>query len=242
LRVSLGSFVAGRSRQDVALVTCAEVERWLAGSGWSARTRRGYLGDVRALFNWAVRRGLLVRSPAAGIETPGPGLQSPPAIHSPAQVHQVLRLAMGGGSDLARLVAVGYFSGLRSAELLRLREVDFLRDRGFVEVTAANAKTRRRRLVRIGPALAAWLELPGAFPVPDATRRLRALRAAARRAGVPWPRNVLRHSWCSYHLARGANAAATALEAGHSETMLFAHYRELATPEVAAAFWAIRPD
>jgi hypothetical protein len=31
------------------------------------------------------------------------------------------------------------------------------------------------------------------------------------------------------------------MEAGHSEAMLFAHYRELVTPETAAAFWAIAP-
>lgn len=37
-------------------------------------------------------------------------------------------------------------------------------------------------------------------------------------------------------------AATTAMEAGHSETMLFAHYRALVTPEAAAEFWAIRPS
>lgn len=42
-------------------------------------------------------------------------------------------------------------------------------------------------------------------------------------------------------LAHFGNAAKTALEAGHSEAMLFRVYREVVTPEAAAAFWAIRP-
>jgi len=41
--------------------------------------------------------------------------------------------------------------------------------------------------------------------------------------------------------ARSERSARTALEAGHTEAMLFAHYRELVTPEQAAEFWAIRP-
>jgi hypothetical protein len=45
-----------------------------------------------------------------------------------------------------------------------------------------------------------------------------------------------------YNLAQFQNAGKTALEAGHSEQMLFNHYRELVTSEEAAAFWAITPQ
>ena len=85
--------------------------------------------------------------------------------------------------------------------------------------------------------LAAWLALPGKLPVSNPER----VRAVARASGVRWPRNVTRHSFCSYHLARYSNAARTALEAGHSEAMLSAHYRELVTPEAASGYWAIVP-
>ena len=50
-----------------------------------------------------------------------------------------------------------------------------------------------------------------------------------------------RHSWCSYHLAQGQNAARTALEAGHDESVLFSHYRALVTPSAAREYWAIVP-
>jgi len=79
------------------------------------------------------------------------------------------------------------------------------------------------------------------MPIIDGIRRVMAWRAATARAGLDWPHNVMRHSFVSYHLAAFGNAGKTALEAGHSEQMLFAHYRELVTPEAAREFWAIRP-
>lgn len=45
----------------------------------------------------------------------------------------------------------------------------------------------------------------------------------------------------SYHLAAFESAAKTALEAGHSEQMLFNHYRAVVTQETALEFWSIRP-
>jgi integrase len=153
-----------------------------------------------------------------------------------------MRLALDRGPDLARLAALGYFAGIRTAELMRLGEEDINVGRGLVFVPAAKAKTRSRRLIVIQPNLAAWLRLEGRLPVSDGMRRLRAWRGACRRAGVPWPHNVARHSFVSYHLAAFGNAAKTALEAGHSEAMLFAHYRELVTPDAAEAFWGISPD
>ena len=92
-------------------------------------------------------------------------------------------------------------------------------------------------LIVIPPVLSAWLALGGV------TRPIRpdTVRAAIKRSGVEWPSNVTRHSFVSYHLAKFENAGKTALEAGHSEQMLFAHYRELVTGERAEQFWNLFP-
>ena len=56
---------------------------------------------------------------------------------------------------------------------------------------------------------------------------------AHKAAGIdPWPKNALRHSFASYHLAAHKNAAETALQLGHMDArVLFAHYRELVSPD-----------
>jgi integrase len=146
--------------------------------------------------------------------------------------------------DMMLYLAIGAFAGLRVAEIERLdwREID-LRGK-LIEVTAAKAKTRQRRHVTIAANLAEWLRL-----VPADRRTGQVIKGQVRvdrfaeRAGVTeWPKNALRHSFVSFHLARHRDAAVTAGQAGHDQNMLFANYRELVKPGPATAYWKIRPS
>lgn len=198
-----------------------DIERWLDSQTWAARTKRGYLSDVRVMFNFAVRRGLANSNPAAEVELPVVE-STPPVIHSPSQVRVVLEFARGYDLNLCRCLAVRYFAGLRSTEADRLREPQIFPE--HIEVTAANSKTRRRRLVTIQPALRAWLELGGSLDFGNRGNRWSWFNLALKsKTGVEWDHNVTRHSFCSYHLAMFRDEADTALEAGHSVQMLFAH-------------------
>lgn len=58
--------------------------------------------------------------------------------------------------------------------------------------------------------------------------------------GFPWPHDVMRHSFCSYALPK-YGATKTAEWAGHSEQILFQHYRERVKPEDVERFWNILP-
>jgi hypothetical protein len=60
--------------------------------------------------------------------------------------------------------------------------------------------------------------------------------------GFKWEANGLRHSYISYRLAILHDTARVALEAGNSPEVIFAHYRELVTPEEAEAWFNVRPD
>ena len=67
---------------------------------------------------------------------------------------------------------------------------------------------------------------------------------AAREAAAikEWPQNALRHSFASYHLAKFNDAAALALELGHTNSnLVFQHYRQLVKPKSAASYWKIAP-
>jgi hypothetical protein len=65
--------------------------------------------------------------------------------------------------------------------------------------------------------------------------------ALARAVGIEWPRNVLRHSFITYRIAKVKSADQVALEAGNSPDIIFKHYRELATEEVADQWFGILP-
>ena len=108
-----------------------------------------------------------------------------------------------------------------------LREIHLKLDQGLIEVPAANAKTRRRRLITIQPNLRAWPDLGGELrPLGVMT-----VRKVIKLSTVEWPSNVTRHSFVSYHLALSNSPGKMALEAGHSEQMLFTHYRALVMPD-----------
>ena len=239
LRVSLNSFARGRMQTDLDAVTLLDLESWLDAQGWAAKTQRGYLCDVRTLFNFAVRRGLARHNPANAVELPA-FVEALPSIHTPAQVCAVLNFAREFDPVVCRALAIRYFAGLRSSEAHRLIEAEIGRD--YVEVTAAKSKTRRRRLVTIQPALRAWLDLGGVLPLTCESNRMRYFNAALLKAeGFNMSHNVTRHSFVSYHLAEFGNAGKTAMQAGHTEQILFSNYRELVTPESAKEFWAIYP-
>src|SRR5947207_13985612 len=147
-------------------------------------------------------------------------------------------------SDLHPYVSIVAFAGLRRAELERLDWSDVHFDSDLIEVTAEKAKTARRRFVRVQPNLREWL-LPvrkrkGAVVCDNFRKQFDAAREAAKIA--EWPDNALRHSFASYHLAHFKDAAALALEMGHTDSgMIFDHYRELVKPKEAERFWTIRP-
>src|SRR4030095_3445191 len=114
-----------------------------------------------------------------------------------------------------------------------------------IEVTAKNSKTAKRRLVKILPNLSAWLQVSAKARGPLAPRNLPALLLESRkRAGIEsWPANALRHSFASNHIAHFNDAAALALELGHTHTgVIFEHYRQVVKPSDAKRYWEIMPS
>ena len=103
-----------------------------------------------------------------------------------------------------------------------------------------------RRLIPISENLADWLRVAPR----DKTERLWprssnryfiAQKLAASKTGTTWKANALRHSFITYRLAQTKDMAEVALEAGNSPTMIFRHYRELATEAEAKEWFGIVP-
>ena len=142
-------------------------------------------------------------------------------------------------------VAIGLFAGIRTAEIERLdwKEIDL--EAKTIEVTAEKSKARKRGIVDMSENLVAWIKpyakKSGAVAPssPDwhfgEVRKLTKIEA--------WPKNAMRHSAASYHLALHKNAALTANLLRHENTRtLFAHYRELVKPKDAELYWKIEPS
>jgi integrase len=229
---------------DISSITTADVQRWLDGLKVGAQTTKNFRTVLNRLFSFAELRGYVFKGgnpveDTESISANGGEIQ----IFTPDEITALLAAAT---PDFLPVIALGAFAGLRAAEAERIEFSNIDLAGGFIHISAANAKTRSRRLVPIQPNLSAWLAPYAKHKgkvwkgTPDDLREARAVTVKA--SGVAWKDNGLRHSFISYRLADIQNAAQVALEAGNSPNVVFKHYREIVKPNAAKAWFAIAPE
>jgi integrase len=243
IRRRLGRFVESFGYRPVRTVAASEIEEWLFGLGDKApQTLVNWRATLRAFFQWLVRTTAIESNPLEAVARPKI-IRETPAIW---KVDDLRKLLENAPPELVPALAVAAFAGLRQSEILKLDWADVRLERGLIEVRADRTKSARRRLVKILPNLEAWLRphVKESGPVFPSGWRVyyETTTKLARRLEIPWPANGLRHSYASFHLAHFKDAPALSLEMGHTgPAMLFAHYREVVSPEAAALYWEIRP-
>ena len=224
----------------------------------SASTQASYRRILHGFFGYAMDMGIRADNPAAKVKAPRSAAHADDTvILMPAQSRDLLAAVQEHAPILMPAVSIGMFAGLRSGEIQRLTWEDVKLDRGLIVVTSGKSKTGNRRMVSVLPCLHALLaphqpqdRKADVWPANGMRLWDRCIKAAgwrghacwapvARKENPPWPQNALRHSFVSYHVAAMQDAARTALEAGHSQEILFKHYRQLATEDEAAEFWTV---
>lgn len=224
--------------------TTDHIKAWLAryrGSSWN-----GYRRTLHAFFAWCKREGMCASNPVKPIPVATVRKDRPVCLPV-AQVKIFLDAVAINDPELMPYFAIGFFTGARSAELDRMEAVCI--EEEFIHIGAGQAKINAQRFLTIQDNLRAWL---AQFPAPERLRVrnhrkryrdvLKAIRAVEETKDFAWPRNAMRHSFASYHLAAFKNSASTAHELGHtSPALLFSTYRTLATEADGLAYFAIIP-
>jgi len=226
---------------EILGITSSDIDAWLRGFKVSAGSRNSMLVCVKVLFSYARSQNCL---PAEQMTAPEQLKKVKVAnddvsVFSPDEMQAILHAAP---MHLIPILAIGAFAGIRMAELNRLDWSAVDLERHIIELRAGQAKTASRRIIPITDNLRAWLEpLPRKGKVVKHTLLHREVTALARALGMEWPRNVLRHSFTTYRIAKIKSADQVALEAGNSPSIIFKHYRELTTEEQADKWFGIVP-
>ena len=241
LKQKLGRFCQDFGKMPVAAITVEEIDKWLSDLNYAPKSRAQYRANIGVLFGHAERRGMIDKNPVPRTEKPKL-VDASPEIFTPDELRSLLETASREVPHVVPMLAIGAFAGLREAEIQRLdwSEVDLAR--GHIEVTAAKAKSARRRIVPIQPNLAAWLQpysgMTGLVVPVGARRKLARVREAAKL--TRWPNNGLRHSFASYRLAAIHNAPQVSAELGHTSPQML--YRYISRACVANGSRAILDD
>jgi len=242
-----GASALGLTRQDLE----AHV-RDLMGGGRSPRSVTRAVAALRGFYRFAVVDGRLPESPARELQAPRTWHVLPTCLPVEA-VDQLLAQpdtsTPAGLRDRAAIELL-YATGMRVSELVALRPGDVNLEAGCLTCTG---KGDKQRLVPMGDEAASWVarylrEGRAALLGRRSSARLfvsargggagltrvgfwKILRGHARRAGLspaPSP-HVLRHSFATHLLERGADLRAIQMMLGHADlstTQIYTHVLE----------------
>jgi integrase len=236
---------------NVDTVTTGDLQLWFDRFDAAPRTIRNIRSAAAALFRFAESRCYIGKGDNPAIATEKIKAKNGDAIEIYTS-EEIARLLDAAPDSIKTAMAIQAFTGIRTAELMRLDWQTVKLERGHIAISASNAKTASRRIVPILPNLAAWLKphaqktgkiFPsGADYYHELTRETAANTKTEKLAAVELKHNGLRHSFISYRVAQTQNVAQVALEAGNSPAMIFGHYRELVTADDAKAWFAVIPE
>lgn len=243
------------AQKPIHEITTAELETWLRQLAVSPTTRNNYRTALVVLFSFGLKRGYVLKNPAALVERAKVKAEKP-AILSVSEARDLIENAE---ADFIPAIALGLFAGLRpESEIWPLdwAQIDF-KDKSIDIARSKNVAGER--FVKMSENLIEWLRphAQKSGPVSASSDayyyRLQITRdkaaSALRKREQPcpnlenWRQDSLRHSYASYHYGLHKNAHETAEQMGHvgSLRIFFRYYRNRVREEAARDFWAIRP-
>jgi integrase/recombinase XerD len=250
----LAEYAAGRGAalQQLARPDLEELVRSLMSEGRSPRSVARAVACYRGFYRFLLVNGRLTINPADDLRPPRAWTALPRYL----AVEEVDRLLAQPDVDTLRglrdraLIELLYATGMRVSELIGLRPADVNLQASYLTCTG---KGDKQRIVPIGDEAAAWVRKY----VRDARPRLlgkrrsprlfvnargggqgltrvgfwKILKAYARQAGLPpsLSPHVLRHSFATHLLERGADLRAIQMMLGHanlSTTQIYTHVLE----------------
>ena len=259
----LAEFAASQRRPLVDLTRShlEEFVRELMASGLSAASTARLVASTRGFFRFLRLIGAVAANPAEDLQAPR-AFASLPRFLSVDEVDALLAApdtSTPRGVRDRTLIEVLYATGLRVSELVGLRVTDVRADQGYVQCLG---KGRKQRIVPLGDTAADWVRRYVAKARPELSRgrqsawlfvnargggRLsrsgfwKLLKTYGREAGLRThlSPHVLRHSFATHLLERGADLRAIQAMLGHADlstTQIYTHVLEARLRQVYDQF------
>jgi integrase/recombinase XerD len=258
----IAEFAAGKGKDVVALDRhdLEAAVRISMTEGRSAASTARFVAGVRGFFRFLRVSGQIAQNPAEEMQAPR-AVSGLPKFLSLEQVDALLAapdIRTPKGLRDRALVEVLYATGLRVSELVGLRQTDVRLDRGYLQCLGKGSKERvvplgeeavswvKRFQAEARPAFAKGRQSPWLFLNPRGQRLSRVgfwkiLKSLGRTADirVALTPHVLRHSFATHLLERGADLRAIQAMLGHADlstTQIYTHVLEARLRQVYDRF------
>jgi integrase len=236
-----GKFAAGFGDWFISRIERQTLQDWMACDGSAAATKRLMQVCLVVLFGFAMKQGWLVENVAAAIPLPKQD-DRPPGILTVAQSEALMASCLKRDRPLCAAFALALFAGVRPSQIERMKAEQVNLDEGTARAEGWQTKSRQHRIVELPANCIAWCRQGMELPPYQWQKRFAKVRNGSGMTAKAWPKDAMRHSFASYHLALHGSADQTATLMGHSSTdMLYRHYRALVSKSDAEKFFAILP-
>jgi integrase/recombinase XerD len=257
-----GEAVEAMTRQDLA-----ELVRASMIDGRSAASTARMVSGVRGFYRYLSISGRIAANPASDLKPPR-DTRALPHFLAPDQVEALLAapdVSTPRGLRDRAMLEVLYATGLRVTELVKLKLTEVRKDEGYLQFTGKGSK---ERIVPLGDTARDWMDRyvrdarpgltggkvagelfisgwrakSGGRPRPLTRAGFwKLLRTYGRTAGIrsPLSPHVLRHSFATHLLERGADLRAIQAMLGHSDlstTQIYTHVLEARLRQVYDRF------
>jgi integrase/recombinase XerD len=240
----------GRTPADFTRGDLESCVREAMTDGLAPSSAARFVAAVRSFYRFLHRSGRLTVNPADDLQSPR-RMSTLPRFLSTDEVDRLVAapdVSTAGGLRDRALIEVLYASGLRVSELVGLRLTDVRLDEGWLQCLG---KGHKQRIVPLGDEAASWLARYLADGRPRLARRVspwlflnarggagltrggfwKILKGHGRAAGItsPLSPHVIRHSFATHLLERGADLRAIQAMLGHADlstTQIYTHVLE----------------
>lgn len=256
LRYHVQRFVGDYGGLTVRAVSAAHIREHLLSLGLDARTVKNFRGSLANFFNWCRRRKFCEVSPTDGIEDADLPAVRPKSkgVLSVDQSAAMMAHIEAKHPELVAWHALQLFAGIRRAEVGRMTWGMIDLERETLTLPGWNAEGDR--IVKTGddwvlhdlpPNLWVWLRAyrsDGRITSPSVELLDRIRAEELPKIGIPnWPKNALRHTFCTMMMSLHGDAAKVATWSRHTNVaQLYRSYvAKLVSREEAGRFVGIVP-
>lgn len=216
------------------------IEDWLLGETSQPTTFKNYKKYLSILFSFCKERGYIRENPVSKIKL----LPEAEREIEILTVDEAEKLMLSNQDSFAPYLALQLFAGIRPSATWRMTPDMIDTTRKVIDIPAKAMKAKQRHFMENLPTnFWKWMELSKPDTWGKTERQLKKLKEQAFiKANVQSKNNVLRHSFCTYSCAMDQSVNKTAYMLAHQNpSMLYRHYKGIATQKDAKRFFNIVP-